>query len=87
MAPNRSASAEPGEIWAASAAALAPIGLVTCIATASPLLGLLGYVPGAAGGAGLAALAFVYALVPCALKLGALFALHRFQAASTKDSP
>ena len=63
------------------------LNLALAAGIALPLLGLLGYVPGATGGAGLAALAFVYALVPCVLKLGALFALHRFQAASTKDSP
>jgi Na+/melibiose symporter-like transporter len=50
-----------------------------------PLLSWLGYTPGAPGGSGLPALAFVYALVPCVLKLGALFALFRFQAASNKD--
>ena len=38
-----------------------------------PLLGALGYAPGAAGGA--AALSFVYCLVPCALKLAAAAAL------------
>jgi len=41
-----------------------------------PLLGALGYAPGAAGASGGgAALSFVYCLVPCALKLAAAAAL------------
>jgi len=38
-----------------------------------PLLGALGYVPGASGGA--AALSFAYAIIPCGLKLLAVAAL------------
>ena len=40
-----------------------------------PLLGALGYVPGAGGGA--AALSLAYCLVPCVLKLLAMAALWR----------
>ena len=43
-----------------------------------PLLAFLGYAPGSRSPAALSALALVYAAVPCALKLGALVALHRF---------
>ncbi|MES2264701.1 MAG: MFS transporter [Pseudomonadota bacterium] len=46
---------------------------------ALPLLAALGYQPGVAGGA---ALALVYAAVPCLLKLLAMAALWRFQSAS-----
>jgi Na+/melibiose symporter-like transporter len=63
------------------------LNLALAAGIALPLLSLLGYAPGSSGGAGLSALAFVYALVPCVLKLGALFALFRFQAASSKDRP
>ena len=42
--------------------------------------------PGAPDG-GLGALAFVYALVPCALKLGALLALSRFETAARRELP
>ncbi len=51
-----------------------------------PLLGFLGYAPGTKSPAALAALAFVYAAVPCALKLGALAALYRFHALARKGS-
>jgi Na+/melibiose symporter-like transporter len=62
------------------------LNLALAAGIALPLLSLLGYAPGASGGAGLAALGFVYAIVPCVLKLFALGALARFQMASTKES-
>lgn len=46
---------------------------------ALPLLGLLGYVPGAATGSSLHALALVYALLPCVAKLGAAVLLWRLR--------
>jgi Na+/melibiose symporter-like transporter len=45
-----------------------------------PLLGWLGYAPGTREPQALAALALVYAAVPCALKVGAIVALLRFDA-------
>jgi GPH family glycoside/pentoside/hexuronide:cation symporter len=61
------------------------LNLALAAGIALPLLGWLDYSPGESGAHGLAALAFVYAIVPCVLKLGALFALSRFRAASPKD--
>jgi Na+/melibiose symporter-like transporter len=63
------------------------LNLALAAGIALPLLSVLGYVPGATGGGGLSALAFVYAVVPCALKLGALLALFRFEAAAARDLP
>ena len=63
------------------------LNLALAAGIALPLLALLGYVPGATGGGGLGALAFVYAVVPCALKLGALFVLFRFETAAARDLP
>jgi GPH family glycoside/pentoside/hexuronide:cation symporter len=63
------------------------LNLALAAGIALPLLSLLGYAPGASGGEGLAALGFVYAIVPCVLKLFALVALSRFRAASNKDLP
>ncbi len=60
------------------------LNLALAAGIALPLLGALGYVPGASEGAALPALSFVYAIVPCALKLGALVALRRFEAASAR---
>jgi len=48
---------------------------------ALPLLDALGYRPGGRDGAALDALAMVYALVPCVLKLGAVAALVWFRKA------
>ena len=62
------------------------LNLALAAGIALPLLAVLGYTPGASGG-GLGALAFVYALVPCALKLGALLALSRFEAAARRELP
>ncbi len=61
------------------------LNLALAAGIALPLLSFLGYAPGAEGGGGLRALAFVYAIVPCALKLVALFALSRFQAATARN--
>jgi GPH family glycoside/pentoside/hexuronide:cation symporter len=61
------------------------LNLALAAGIALPLLGWLDYSPGESGAHGLAALAFVYAIVPCVLKLGALFALSRFRAAAPKD--
>lgn len=54
------------------------LNLAIAAGAALPLLDALGYQPGTAGGHGLAALAAVYALLPCALKALALAALIRF---------
>jgi glycoside/pentoside/hexuronide:cation symporter, GPH family len=43
-----------------------------------PLLGLLGYQPGSSDPAGLQALTLAYAVLPCAIKLGAAALLYRF---------
>ncbi len=56
------------------------LNLALAAGIALPLLGLLGYAPGTRDASALAALAFVYAGVPCVLKLGALTALARFNA-------
>jgi len=61
------------------------LNLALAAGIALPLLGFLGYAPGEGGSGGLGALAFVYAIVPCALKLGALFALSRFETAAARD--
>ncbi len=61
------------------------LNLALAAGIALPLLSVLGYAPGAGGGGGLGALAFVYAIVPCALKLVALFALSRFEAAAARN--
>jgi Na+/melibiose symporter-like transporter len=63
------------------------LNLALAAGIALPLLALLGYAPGGTGGGGLGALAFVYAVVPCALKLGALFALYRFETAAARHLP
>jgi Na+/melibiose symporter-like transporter len=63
------------------------LNLALAAGIALPLLSLLGYAPGAEGGGGLGALAFVYAIVPCALKLAALLALSRFEAAAARSLP
>jgi Na+/melibiose symporter-like transporter len=47
-----------------------------------PLLAALGYSPGTRAASALSALAFVYAAIPCALKLGAIAALYRFHVAA-----
>ncbi|MEP7181714.1 MAG: MFS transporter [Betaproteobacteria bacterium] len=54
------------------------LNLALAAGIALPLLAYLGYTPGTKSPAALSALAFVYALVPCALKLGAIAALYRF---------
>jgi GPH family glycoside/pentoside/hexuronide:cation symporter len=56
------------------------LNLALAAGVALPLLALLGYAPGSRDASALAALAFVYAGVPCVLKLGALTALSRFNA-------
>jgi Na+/melibiose symporter-like transporter len=56
---------------------MAKLNLALAAGCALPLLGWLGYVPGAAGQAGHAALAWVYAGVPAFLKLVALGLLWR----------
>ena len=49
-----------------------------------PLLAALGYAPGAKEAGALAALAFVYAAIPCVLKAGAIVVLFRFDAARSR---
>jgi len=51
-----------------------------------PLLAALGYSPGTRSAPALSALAFVYAAVPCALKLGAIAALYRFNAVARRNA-
>ncbi len=58
--------------------AAAKLNLALAAGLVLPLLGWLGYVPGAATPAGLDALAWVYAGLPCALKLVALALLLRW---------
>jgi glycoside/pentoside/hexuronide:cation symporter, GPH family len=55
------------------------LNLALAAGIALPLLEALGYQPGGRDAAGLTALAIVYALVPCALKLGAGVALLWFR--------
>ena len=59
---------------------LAKLTLALAAGIALPLLGLLGYAPGEQGAAGTTALASVYALLPCALKLLAALLLFRVRA-------
>jgi Na+/melibiose symporter-like transporter len=54
------------------------LNLALAAGIALPLLGYLGYTPGSRDPATVHALALVYAAAPCALKLGALSALHLF---------
>jgi len=56
--------------------------LALAAGVALPLLGALGYAPGVRDDGALAALALVYAIVPCVLKAGALVALARFASAN-----
>jgi len=51
-----------------------------------PLLAALGYTPGTRSAAALSALAFVYAALPCALKLGAIATLYRFHAIARRNA-
>ncbi len=51
-----------------------------------PLLAALGYSPGTRSPGALSALAFVYAAVPCALKLGAIATLYRFHALARRNA-
>jgi glycoside/pentoside/hexuronide:cation symporter, GPH family len=60
----------------------AKLNLALAAGLALPLLAARGYVPGARDPGALAALAFVYAALPCLLKLGAIAALHRFRSAA-----
>jgi Na+/melibiose symporter-like transporter len=60
------------------------LNLALAAGIALPLLAALGYTPGGRGTEGVAALALVYAAVPCALKLGALVALQRFRRAAAR---
>ena len=54
------------------------LNLALAAGIALPLLGYLGYAPGARDPAAVHALALVYAAVPCVLKLGAVGALYLF---------
>ena len=56
------------------------LNLALAAGLALPLLAWLGYAPGTRGADPLAALAFVYAAVPCLLKAAAALALVRFDA-------
>jgi len=60
------------------------LNLALAAGIALPLLDALGYRPGGRGGAALGALAIVYALVPCVLKLGAAAALVWFRQGMAK---
>jgi Na+/melibiose symporter-like transporter len=62
------------------------LNLAVAAGIALPLLGLLGYAPGSRAGPALSALAFVYAVVPCALKLGAIAALAWFESTARKET-
>ena len=62
------------------------LNLALAAGIALPLLGMLGYAPGTRDPGAVQALALIYAGVPCALKLGAIGALHAF-ARNWKDSP
>ncbi|WP_313079586.1 MFS transporter [Pulveribacter sp.] len=53
------------------------LNLALAAGAALPLLQWLGYTPGSQDGAALQRLAWIYALLPCALKLVAAAALHR----------
>jgi glycoside/pentoside/hexuronide:cation symporter, GPH family len=61
------------------------LNLALAAGVALPLLGALGYAPGGRDASALSSLAFVYAAVPCLLKLGALAALHRFHSLQKKE--
>ncbi len=60
------------------------LNLALAAGVALPLLAALGYAPGGRDPAALAALAFVYAALPCLLKAGAIAALFRFQSAARR---
>lgn len=60
------------------------LNLALAAGVALPLLATLGYAPGGRGPTALAALAFVYAGLPCLLKAGAIAALFRFQSAARR---
>jgi len=62
------------------------LNLALAAGIALPLLDALGYAPGSPDPQALRALAIVYALVPCALKLGALGALAWFWRVRPKQS-
>jgi Na+/melibiose symporter-like transporter len=61
------------------------LNLALAAGVALPLLALLGYVPGSREPTALAGLAFVYAAVPCLLKLAAVGALFWFDAAAQRE--
>ena len=66
---------------------LAPkLNLALAAGIALPLVAALGYVPGSRDPAALSALAFVYAAVPCLLKMGAGVALARFDIATRRST-
>jgi Na+/melibiose symporter-like transporter len=58
------------------------LNLALAAGVALPMLGYLGYAPGAGSAEAIRSLAFVYAAAPCLLKLGAIAALLRFQSTS-----
>jgi Na+/melibiose symporter-like transporter len=60
------------------------LNLALAAGIALPLLAALGYTPGATDANALGALAFVYAAVPCALKLVAVGTLARFAGRQSK---
>ena len=61
------------------------LNLALAAGVALPLLGALGYAPGGRDAPALSSLAFVYAAVPCLLKLGALGALYSFHSLQRKE--
>jgi glycoside/pentoside/hexuronide:cation symporter, GPH family len=61
------------------------LNLALAAGVALPFLTLLGYVPGSREPAALTGLAFVYAAIPCLLKLGAVGALLWFDAAARHE--
>ncbi len=61
------------------------LNLALAAGVALPLLGALGYAPGGREPGALSSLAFVYAAVPCVLKLGAVAALYAFHSKFTQE--
>ena len=66
---------------------LAKLTLALAAGIALPLLGVLGYAPGQQDAQGTAALAAIYALLPCALKVLAALLLTRVHAPSPRVPP
>jgi Na+/melibiose symporter-like transporter len=63
------------------------LNLALAAGLALPLLGWLGYAPGAQDAPALLALSWTYALLPCVLKIGAMMLLLRSRAHLSKENP